>query len=148
MSEPAGFPRVSVSPVMSIRSSISWKQRPILSPQSAIDCTTWSLAPESLAPVIAQVSNIAEVFPAIISMYSSSETSSLFSNSISIICPSATLLTISPMDLTRKTKTSASMSSDSAKISNATASIASPALIAVASSYATCTASNPLLMGS
>ena len=40
------------------------------------------------------------------------------------------------------------MSSDSANISKPTANIASPAFIAVASSYATCTASNPLLIGS
>ena len=93
ISEPAGFPRVSVSPVISIRSSINWKQSPIFSPHSAMDLTT-SCRTDNFAPVIAQVSNMADVFSNHLNIFIF-RPFSLFSNSISIICPSATLLTIS-----------------------------------------------------
>ena len=68
ISEPAGFPRVFVSPVISIKSSINWKHNPRFKPHFAIFFTISVLASESIAPVLAHVSNIALVFPAIIAI--------------------------------------------------------------------------------
>ena len=83
ISEPAGFPMVAVSPVMSIKSSINWKQRPRFSPHLDIFSISPELALASKAPVFAHASNIALVFPEIMSRYSSSVTPSLLSKPMS-----------------------------------------------------------------
>ena len=74
------------------------------------------------------------VFPLIISMYSSSETTSLSSNSISSCCPSLHFRTIRPILFTKNGNNSGSIPSATAIASKAIANIASPALIAVGKS--------------
>ena len=139
----AGFPKVSLSPVASMRSSINWKHNPTFSPHSAIVDTTSGEAPDNRAPVRAQVVNIAAVLPLIMWTYSSSVTNSRSSKDISCCWPSLTLRTMLPMILTNSRKYLSSKWLDSASTSKATANIASPALIAVGWLNSTWTAGRP-----
>ena len=81
-------------------------------------------------------------------MYWSSETLPMVSKSMSSCCPSETLRTIRPMRLTKNGSMACSMPSATAIASNAMASIASPALIAVGKSYSMWTAFRPRRMSS
>ena len=126
-----------------MRSSMSWKQRPTERPHSARHSITSSSAPATRAPSSAQIWNITAVFPSIISMYSASVTRSRVSNSMSNCCPSDTRRTIQAILLTREGMSCNSMFADITNRSNAIASIASPALMAVGISYSMCTALRP-----